>query len=180
MDKQYSSTTKEKQKLQLLLSVIRYLEDIIDISNDIGNIPILSLLIDNNIDRLISQRNMQKPGHTHCLLKPNSHHLYILCLKGFSLFLLWSFLYLRSFLYILFCLSFSPGSHGCLTVFSRWLTIISQALWDKIGAKVSFFFFPEKELRKMSYVGCEALREREEVDVHLGSQGCSHKEKMVF
>lgn len=103
---------------------------------------------------------MQKPGHTHCLLKLNSHHFYILCLKGFSLFLLWSFLYLRSFLYILFCLSFSPGSHGCLTVFSRWLTIISQALWDKIGARVSFFF-PEKELRKMSYMGCEALRERE-------------------
>lgn len=49
--KYFNDIFNNEGKIETLVTFIsyRYLKDIIDISNDIGNIPILSLLIDNNI-----------------------------------------------------------------------------------------------------------------------------------
>lgn len=77
----FNDIFNNKGKIETLVTFIscRYLKDIIDMSNDIGNTPILSPCIDNNIDSqqyrssYRREQNMQKPGHTHCLLKPNSH-----------------------------------------------------------------------------------------------------------
>lgn len=116
----FNDIFNNKGKIETLVTFIscRYLKDIIDMSNDIGNTPILSSLIDNNIDRQQYRSSYRREEYaearTHPLpLKAQFTRLYILanhrlftrfkrllllCLRSFSL------LYIRSFLYIPFVL----------------------------------------------------------------------------
>lgn len=93
----FNDIFNNKGKIETLVTFIscRYLKDIIDMSNDIGNTPILSSLIDNNIDsqqyRSSYRREEYAEARTHPLLKPNSHAstslptiVYLRALKGFS------------------------------------------------------------------------------------------------